>query len=158
MKRSHELDDETLASISQHLKKQKQHVQQYQDEYSKMWPCISQSKKGDTHFFCTICCSDLRCKSTDANDVEKHVSTSSHFKCEKLKKEMLSIASFFQNMSKNNDKLDVIRAEAIFVKTLAETNSSMASSDRWNAAFKRMFPDSKLPKNFNAADQRLLLF
>ncbi|GFR78928.1 connexin 27.5 [Elysia marginata] len=117
--------------------------------YNKSWesqfPWVT-AHHSDVHkAFCSSCNSSISIAHGGKDDLRKHSVSVRHNENANAIKQAGNVGTFFKRANSTQDlDASVIKAEAIFVQTLAETNSSFASAEKWVSAFKTMFADSKV--------------
>lgn len=136
-----------MASISKKPAK-KIYDQKYKESYHEEWPCISKSRKGELHAFCTTCSRDFSVNHGGSNDVKRHIISATHKDLSKVRSTSQSIAGFFK---KPDEEDKIIKAEMLFTGFLVEHNLNIASSDHAGPLFRRMFPDSNIAAKYGCA-------
>ena len=128
--------------------KAKKYLQKYREEYSKEWPCIRKSKKGELFAFCVVCSCDISVKSGGRNDIFRHIGSEKHREIAKVRSATRGIGEYFRSVDNNES---IVRAETYFTGFLVEHNLPIASSDHVGPLFRKMFPDSKIAAKYSCA-------
>ena len=110
---------------------------------------------------CTACGVAFPVRHGGANDVIKHFSTQNHWQAVSSKASTSTLANFGFGQSeaaaksarkkRNEQQLQVQRAEALFVQFIAELNLPFRTGDHFTKLVKSMFPDSKVAKQFQCS-------
>ena len=103
-------------------------------------------KLGDVHAFCKVCKVDISIGNGGKSDVKRHVGKAKHKKQKQAAQDSNKINQFYPAHADN----EVIRAETLFTKFIAQYNISFSASDEFNKLVKRMFPDSKIAAKYGA--------
>lgn len=127
--------------------KSKRYYQHFKDSYAGEFSFITKSRLGATHAFCTCCRCDISIKHGGKHDILLHAETTKHKECFKTVESNSSIKSAFL---KFNDS-SVINAECLFTAFVIEHNLPINCSDHAGHLFRKMFPDSKIAKNYACA-------
>ncbi|GFN78517.1 Zinc finger bed domain-containing protein 5 [Plakobranchus ocellatus] len=126
----------------------KRRQQCFRKEYTEEFRVI-QMGKTETCAFCEVCNSEFSIKSGGKNDIVRHIAGIKHSDRMKQESGTSKINSFFvQSSEKSKPNHDVIRAEVMLVDLITELNLPMASMDKFTRAFKTMFKDSNIAKQF----------
>ena len=112
--------------------------------YNKAWETtfkwVTELASNPHAGYCTDCHTEVRVGHGGQDDLRKHSVTMKHQAAAKASRGNASIANHVQNngiVSTSSQSGDAVtHAEAIFVQTLAATNSSFASADKWMSAIK----------------------
>ena len=80
------------------------------------------------------------------SDVKQHVGKAKHKKQKQAAQDSKKINQFNPAHVDN----EVIRAETLFTKFIAQHNISFSASDEFNKLVKRIFPDSKIAAKYGA--------
>lgn len=136
-------------------KAKKENNQTFLPRYHEVYPCLIASRKGPNFAHCTLCKSDFSVRSSGLYDCKRHVTESKSHKQfaepPKAKSKQTLLKGFFgkenQDSEKSSLEEDVIRAEAILCRVIADLNLSLSSADKLTAAVKAMCPDSKIAQS-----------
>ena len=124
----------------------------FRDEYTRRFPCIASSTKGELFAFCKICRSDIKISHGGANDIVIHINKKKHIENEEAERQATSIPKEgrIDNFFIKEDH-SVISAEVAFTDFLVEHNVPLSAADHAGPLFRSMFPDSKVVKNYGCA-------
>lgn len=125
--------------------KKKQYFQVFREEYTRNFPCILKSDKGQHFVFCSICRCDINIGHGGRNDITNHLKCTKHVLNVKSGEENKKISNFF--VRENSDS-DVIRAECLFTYFLVEHNLPMSVGDHAGPLFRKMFPKSDVANKY----------
>lgn len=142
-------DQPTSSESAEPSKKKVKQSTKYSSDYTKKWPFIKPSTKGESHVKCVPCNSDFSIASGGENDIARHLKTDKHVdnvKCCDSNKDV-DIGNFF---AKEKD-LSVIRSEVLTVKFLVDNNIPLAVSDKLGSFLREVCPDSDIAKKFACA-------
>ena len=118
---------------------------------------------GDNNARCTACGVNFSVRHGGANDVIKHFSTKNRWQAASAKSSSSTLArsGFGQSdvamsaRKKDEQQLQVQRAEALFVQFVAEHNLSFRTGDHFSKLVKSMFPDSEIARQFQCTNQNI---
>lgn len=119
----------------------------FRSVYKEEFPCLSESRKGQTYAFCNICRCDFSVSHGGKSDILKHVQTKKH-------KESLQCVESNQKLSylcKSQSVDAVTNAEALFTSFIVEHNLPTNCADHAGPLFRKMFPDSEIAKRYGCA-------
>ena len=108
---------------------------------------IGKSHRGTTHARCSYCGIDINISQGGKNDVEKHVGTSGNVAAVHASKGSANLSSFLQLESSQEGSEAVTR----WAQFLTKHNVAYLASDHTSKFFKKIYPDSKIAKNFGCA-------
>ena len=128
----------------------KRRTQTFKMEYSAEWPVLKPSKVSQNHVFCSACKLDISISHGGRDDCRRHVSSKKHKEYAQLQKAP-RIGTFFQSSTSISADHEIIKAETLFTNFLVEHNIPLSAADHAGNLFKRMFPDSKIAKNYSCA-------
>ena len=117
--------------------------QVFLDTYTKQWPCIFPSKKGKFHAHCSVCDTDISIQHSGKYDINEHFKSKKHTENQALKGSNSVITNFISGVSDGP-----ITAECMFADFLVEHNLPISITDHATPLFRRMFPDSKIAKEY----------
>ena len=109
---------------------------------------------------CTACGVTISVRHGGANDVVKHFSTKGHWQAVTAKSSPNTLARYGFGHSeealkarrkKDEQQVQVQRAEAMFIQFVAEHNLSFRTGDHFSKLVKSMFPDSEVARQFQCA-------
>ena len=120
--------------------------QRFTRKYTETWPCIQPSKRGDFYAYCDICSCDFSIKHSGRYDVKVHINTGKHQGNTEKKSSNHSILNFIESTKCKDDSS--INAECLMANFIIEHNLPIAISDHLSPLVKKMFPDSKIAKQF----------
>lgn len=144
-KRGSPLDSSDDEHSPKKQKRRQTSDQKYKESYSKLWPCLTSSKRGVCMVRCNVCSCDFSCSHGGKNDCKRHVESKTHKELNTMKNSNMSMASFVSQKSVEKEhKRSVTRAEVMMCEIIAEMNLPLTAADTFNKAFKIMFPDSKI--------------
>ncbi|XP_033726452.1 uncharacterized protein LOC117316076 [Pecten maximus] len=123
-------------------KKKKKWTQTFRTEYSRSYPCITSSDKGNTFAFCSTCRVSVSIAHGGKDDIKKHVARIKHKQADV--KGTRPVTDFFQM----GTDLSTIKAECLFTSFLMKKNIPMSAADGTGELFREMFPDSKIARNY----------
>ena len=114
-----------------------------QDNLKKYKDVITNSKLGESYFYCKICAKDVSCSHSGASDLVRHCNAVTHQKREKERRKQPQIGTFG---CKKNSSTDILtrKAEIKFTGFLAEHNLPIAAANHLSSLVKECFPDSKI--------------
>ena len=95
-------------------KRKIEHKQKFLNEYKQLFPCFSNSKRGDSFAWCSICAVDISVAHGGKGDLSKHVKSNKHLELAKISQTHRQLTNTFTPM---ND-LSVIKAEVTFTNFL----------------------------------------
>ena len=109
---------------------------------------------------CTACGVSFSVRHGGANDIVKHFSTKGHWQAVNAKSSSSTLARYGFGHSdealkarkkKDEQQMQVQRAEAMFIQFVAEHNMSFRTGDHFSKLVKCMFPDSEVARQFQCA-------
>lgn len=125
--------------------KSSKRCQEFKENYTKQWSCITASKRGIHYAYCSICNTDVSVKHSGSYDIKEHIKTTRHTslaeQCQKTK----LISDFLSPPTLN---FQVINAECLFSEFVVEHNLPISIADHATLLFPKMFPDSKIAKEY----------
>jgi hypothetical protein len=116
------------------------------DSYMVEYPFLR--KKDDFSLSCTTCRGTFSVAHSGVYDITSHIGTKKH---QNASKEMSKITPIDQ-FSKGVQRLprdNVTNAECLMVACIIEHNLPLSLADHLSPLFAKMFPDSKIAKDFN---------
>ena len=138
-------------------KKKTIYKQKFIKEYTKDYPFVQESSKGEFYAFCSICSLSFAIGSSGRFDVKQHATSKSHELAAtnldeetkagrlKTKQSCLSFKAF--KPESNQDEIhQVTRAEAEICLYLARNNVPVNNADRLVELVRAVAPDSKVAK------------
>ena len=126
-------------------KKKKTYLCKFKTEWKSEYPVLE--VWGDPNsFFCVPCQKTLKCSGQGLKDVTDHIGTPGHKSSVKAKSNSRTID--FPSSS-SNIKESVIRAEVIHTNFIVQHNLSFLTADHLSPLYQKMFPDSKIAKEFS---------
>ena len=147
-KRLHETDDEDESSRPEANKKRpaKVYRQKFMKAYSKEFPTLSESRKGDIFAFCSACLDDINVSHGGKSDCRKHVETRKHKDKEKQMNRGNLKQAKLETLFGAKVRLEQLttNAEATIVQIIAENNLPLAIADKISAVIPKIFPDSEI--------------
>eukprot|EP00057_Strongylocentrotus_purpuratus_P009553 XP_011664027.1 PREDICTED: uncharacterized protein LOC105438204 isoform X1 [Strongylocentrotus purpuratus] len=133
-------------------KAKKKFLQSFKDDYTSRFPCISSSNKGKHYAFCRVCRCDLKIAHGGAGDISIHLRSKKHIEKEVAEEKAKNIPKEGRiNTFFRKEDYSVINAEVMFTDFLVEHNIPLAAADHSGQLFRRMFPDSRIAKQYNCA-------
>lgn len=146
---------------SQPSKKERRSGQVYLQSYTEKYPFIVCGTTEST-VKCTICENQFCISSGGSNDIKRHVEGPRHVKKTETLEQNKKIAAGQKPINGYfvapppppkavPIDIEVIRAETMLVDLTVELNMPMAALDKLSVAVKKMFPDSKIAKEFSCA-------
>ena len=122
----------------------------FQDNWKKYKDVITNSKLGESYFYCKICAKDVSCSHGGASDLVLHCNAVTHQKREKERRKQPQIENFG---CKKNSSTDILtrKAEIKFTGFLAEHNLPIAAANYLSSLVKECFPDSKIDQSYACA-------
>lgn len=127
--------------------KSKTYFQSFKQEYTKEFPHIKLSSKGEKFAFCEICRCDFSISHAGKYDIARHIKSAKHSEHFKNFSSSSKINTFF----KNDTQFDVSQAELLFTSFLIEHNVPLSAADHAGPLFRKMFPDSDIAKKYGCA-------
>jgi len=121
--------------------------QTFKSEYTKKYDFIIQSKRDSHSARCTICNVDFSIGHGGMNDIDGksgHINPSKHQSAAKAVAGTRDLTAHF-----SAPDYSVIRAETLMVYFLIEHNLPLVTSDHFSDLMKKMFPDSKIARQFS---------
>lgn len=119
--------------------------QTYREVYTERYPCIKPTSKPD-FVRCEVCLCDFNISHGGFNDVQRHCEGSRHkSRGSSQTASVPKISNFFSTDS----GLSVMRAETLFTSFLVEHSLPLATADHAGKLFRKMFPDSKIAKDYS---------
>ena len=109
-------------------------------------PASNLPKGGDFYAYCDICSCDFSIKHSGRYDVKVHINTGKHQGNTEKKSSNHSILNFIESTKCKDDSS--INAECLMANFIIEHNLPIAISDHLSPLVKKMFPDSKIAKQF----------
>lgn len=136
----------TLAKYVKVLPKPNYRCAWENEEKLKTW--IAPSKKGSQFAYCKFCNCDLKAKHSDLVD---HASVSKHIKAVRNAQCQPTVSAVMQQRaSQDTRKQAVCMAELTHAFMTAEHNIAFNASTHLSDLYSRMFPDSKIAKEFKS--------
>ena len=137
----------SVTEIGESPSTSKKRPQCFRTEYSEEFPFIKKGKVCETNAYCEICNCEFKIKYGGKNDITKHNACKKHVELAKLAQESKKVDTFFSS-TKSKKSNDVIKAEVMLVDLVTELNLPLASLDNFSKAFKLMFKEDKVAKQF----------
>lgn len=137
--------------------KSKKRTQCYREAYTLKFPCVKPVASDASRVMCEVCQSEFGIKYGGIDDVKRHVEGARHLKNVKSKELSNSnqqITGFFARAPTSaitNLEMDTTRAEVTMVDLCVDLNLPMSALDKFSKAFRTIFRDSKIAKNFQCA-------
>jgi hypothetical protein len=121
--------------------------QTFLSEYLTNYPWIRATDR-DTYARCVYCLADFTIGHEGKFAIKKHEDSKKHKECEQRMKHTTKLSFAMPNPA-DDLQLKATQAEATMVQLIAECNLPLATADKFNRAFKEMFPDSKIAGKFH---------
>jgi hypothetical protein len=141
--------------MSSPVKKQKTTANKkfYKSEYKVEWARefpISAANNNKYAFYCVPCKKNVSCGHQGKADVERHCTTASHRNMASAIKDNRSISDLFQSSTNSSDSLrqSTTKAEILHTNFIVQHNMSFLTADHMTHLYPKMFPDSKIAKQF----------
>ena len=112
--------------------------------YSKEWPCIKASSKGENFAFCVACQVDISIGSGGKDDVRKHVKSAKH--TANIKGHCSRDIGTFMNKEKD---YSCIKAEVLWTQFVISKSLPLSTSDDFGNLLRQMCPDSNIASKFS---------
>ncbi|GFN79849.1 connexin 27.5 [Plakobranchus ocellatus] len=125
--------------------------QKFKKEYSKLFPCLIESRISPYHVRCLICELDFQCSAGGKFDCSRHVNTVNH-KQKARPRDCVPMTTFFSSSNKKVDKSkDVMAAELIMCSFVVHHNISFSAMDTLSECIRQSFGDSAIAAGFKCA-------
>ncbi len=125
----------------------KQWKQKFKSDYTRDFPCIKVSRKGNFHAYCSVCNCDFSIQHGGRDDIKRHIDTRKHTQNANSAAHSQPLTSFF-NVAGSDEELKTTKAEVYFTGFLVEHNLPLAAADHAGPLFRKMFPDSKIAAKY----------
>ena len=125
----------------------------YKSVYKGIWENefpITAANGNKRAFYCLLCKRNISCSHMGRADVKKHCDSSAHKEMEKVVKSSQSIQSMFVPGNSNLAE-KTIEAEVLHTNFIVQHNLSYMTADHLAPLYAKMFPGSKIEKNFKCS-------
>ena len=111
---------------------------------------------GNPHaFYCVLCKKYISCKHQGLADVKAHCVGCVHLSIEKIVKSNRKLDTMMISSSSSTSlKEQVIRVELLHTNFVVHHNSSLLTAEHLTPLYAKMFPDSKIVKNFKCSRKK----
>ena len=119
----------------------------YNPEWAKSYP-VSVVNGNNYAFYCVPCKKNVQCGHMGIGDVKQHCRSALHRKMEAAIKSSRSLLTYSSASSSSDLSEKTIKAEVLHTNFIVQHNLSFMTADHLSPLYAKMFPDSKIAKNF----------
>ena len=141
-----------MASSAKKMKSAATYKYKFKEEWSKQYP-ISRSDSNPYAFYCIPCKRSVSCSHQGFSDVTKHCKGLTRVSFAKAIKNNRSITTFLADNDEgaNSLKEKTIRVEVLHTNFMVQHNLSFLTAEHLSPLYSKMFPDSKIARNFKCS-------
>lgn len=134
--------------------KKAKYSSEWQAKWEKQFTWLVKSVSQRFIGHCKLCSSDINYEKTGKAAFAVHASSKKHLEKFNISQQATSITDFFHR--EKCETFETQNAELLFANYLVEHNIPFAASDHSAKLFQKMFPDSKIAKNFTCGRKKAL--